>query len=440
MPGFYVSDRVSLRTAQATLLHTSVPMVWVTEYPPRPGIPDLENLAQDIRAPKAPGHRAYYRGVRHHMGIHLTELALSVFPIVGEQFLAMRPLQDALNSPIVGGHHHHDENAERANDRRKYMESIARPFLEIPAYLTQLAVDGADSHDILVAAETAQQTQGIDVLRPLGYLAQWSSANIGGPTGHWAPFVNGAILFGLLPNISTLETLNETTRDRCDELMNDALAIIVDAIEEGISDASLGLDAASTEFKFIKFPSLVYSFFRQELNLRGVEWREPWHRAATLKDYVRIIRDMTESDDSAWASAVHVFAGLVGTQRSLPMEAVRLLPHMLVELTEDDTDVVKEVSYRISDQAADPRATRIIGDLLAFQAIHENEFDDKREEPFCPIKRHVGDKPASVRVDGANCQNCTGRFGSDVGLHESCSIARTVRGRLPGLFNGAFNQ
>ena len=191
----------------------------------------------------------------------------------------------------------------------------------------------------------------------------------------------------------------------------------------------------SSPHPFLEFPSLAYSFFRHELILRGVEWREPWHQAHTLDEYVRIVQTRARSDDSAWARSVRDFAGYVGSQISLPMAAIEMFPYLAVELAEDDLNIVKEVSFRLGGRVADPGATSIIGDLIAFQATQEFTFADI-EEPMCPVKSEVGYRPAAVRVNGANCQGCTGLFGSDVGLNESCDIAKIVRSRLPGLFNG----
>lgn len=431
MSGFYLNDTLTLEYPMPTLYYTSTPMGTVIVVPPiRPGMSpgEREKISVAIRLPKSNWSDYHLSGLLH-MGIHIMELNLFLFPVFGEQLLVANRLEKYLSDKVADPNELEEEHYNRAlllRDRRLLLTPIIFPLLEIPAYITQMLVQNVKEDIILGIAEKTQQEQNINLMQPLEFLIQWARDNVE-PTNHWtvwAPYINNAIMFGLTPNISAAALRDETTR--IEEFEKDILEMIVNCVESA---------GPAMPHPFTEFPSYAYTFFHEELHRRGFTRLNPWDKACTLDDYVRIVRERSGADGSSWARSVYNLAGYIGTQESLPMLALHMFPYLAVEVAADDNTIVKEVSYKFKDKVVDPATTPIVRDFIALRATQEHKFGEK-PEPVCEIKAAVGYKPASVRVNGANCHDCTGRFGSNVGLQESCDIAKIVRERLPDLFNG----
>lgn len=405
---------------------------------------DYQGLFLTVAVPEAtPEMRNQFTGLMLHIGIHLTESTLSLFPIVGEYFLALDRIRTntiarrKLRTGIE--HDRHQQDIDTHNHIKHMHELLAPlilPFIEVPAYMTQSMVEGADLKRIIRSMQQIQQEHNVDVHTLLNDLEDWAySQEVAlNPLG-WKPFINGSILFGLLPNIATANLLEENPWRTSDGFAKDALEMIKGAASQGKVDMD----------PFAEFPELAFSYFRREFTFRGISWYGPWNHTDTLHKYIQRIKDCTSNSSLAWARAVHNLADVVGTQRSLPVLALNTFPFLYAELmhknpSEDVPQTVNKVWFIIADQqnsqykVVSPENSRIISELLVQRAIVQSVAPMFEGEPDCIIKSVIGDLPqkdAEVYVTDANCQECSGCFVDEKRkLYEKCAMVKLILPQL----------
>ena len=371
---FHVGDEITLELPMPTMYFPSNPMEKTTIVPPRdPNRANPSSLGVRVRVPRSAYNQTYYMNLVLHTAIHITELHLSLFPVVGDQLMLAHHLRSKLSTNHADGNSDNTREAigfvKTVDQRRKHLEAIVMPFLEIPAYLAQMVTRGVNHEEILRSAVETEKEQGIEFSRLLKDLVEWASTSTGGEPHYAMRCIIGAILLGLLPNIAASDLLRPESRKACSELVKNAhemtKAVIIRAVRDADTDPNADI------------PPIAYSFFREEFDRGEVNWYGEWYKADTLEDFVGMIMSRTESETTAWAKRVHVLASYVGKQISLPLEAFGMFPHIAKRETELGDQIE---TYRTGNgDIEDPQANEMVQDLLAYQKVRAWALGDGLE-------------------------------------------------------------